>query len=66
METILSYYFIFGLGFYVGMSLKDPKVFIGTDLAGVLKGLLLGLVFWPLGIVVQGILAIEGTNQSKK
>lgn len=51
-------YLIFGAGFYIGMCAKDPSGFIDADLASIIRGLLIGLVFWPIGLTVQIIFAI--------
>lgn len=55
----LYLYLFYGLGFYTGMAVKDPLSFATADLASIFRGLLLGLFFWPIGLIVAVYLAME-------
>ncbi len=62
LETFLaigSLYFTFGLGLYLGLALKDPKGFLKADAAGLMRGLILGILFWPIGLIVQVLFVID-------
>lgn len=58
MREILVWYFSFGIGFYVGMCVKDPWGFVDASVAAILRGLLLGIVFWPIGLIIQVVFAL--------
>lgn len=60
--SMLAVYFSFGLGFYTGLALKDPMGFVNASSADLIRGLLLGIVFWPIGLVIQIIFTIERMN----
>lgn len=60
---MIAIYFAAGIGFYIGIAMKDPKSFVKADMASLLRGLLLGLVAWPLGMVVQLYFCMEEMNQ---
>jgi len=62
---MIALYFAVGIGFYLGLALKDPKGFINADSAAIIRGLLLGVVFWPIGMIVQTYLSIEALNEKK-
>lgn len=55
---MIGLYFAFGVGFYVGLALKDPRGFVKADTASLLRGIVLGIVFWPIGLIVQTVFAI--------
>jgi hypothetical protein len=59
MLSALIMYLIFGAGFYVGAASKDPKGFIDASAADLMRGLLIGIPFWPVGLVVQVIFALK-------
>ncbi len=50
---MIGLYFAVGIGFYLGLALKDPKGFVDADAASLTRGLLLGIAFWPIGMLVQ-------------
>jgi len=52
-------YLVFGLGFYLGLAIQDPEGFVQADAAAILRGLLLGVVFWPIGLAIKTYFAIE-------
>lgn len=52
-------YFIFGIGFYIGLACKEPEGFVNSSVAGLIRGLLLGILFWPIGIVVSLVFAMD-------
>ena len=54
----MIYYFMFGLGFYIGLACKDPEGFVEANASSLLRGLLLGIVFWPVGLIVQVFAAL--------
>lgn len=51
--TFLAYYLTFGAGMYVGMCLKNPLGFVKADAASLIRGLILGIPFWPVGMIIQ-------------
>lgn len=59
MLFFISHYIFFGLGFYTGMSLKEPATFIHADTASIIRGFLLGILFWPIGLIIQVVHALE-------
>lgn len=62
---MIGLYFAFGVGFYLGLAVKDPKGFTDADAASLIRGLLLGIVFWPIGLIVQIIFALGELNGDK-
>lgn len=46
-------YFVFGLGLYIGLALNNPMSFLDANAAGLIRGFLLAVVFWPIGIVIK-------------
>ena len=46
-------YLTFGLGFYIGMALQNPTSFTNADTASLLRGLILGVLAWPIGVMYQ-------------
>jgi hypothetical protein len=54
----MLYYFTFGIGFYIGLALKNPKSFVNANSAAIIRGLLLGVVFWPIGVILETWAAI--------
>jgi len=46
----LACYFSVGVGFYIGLSLHNPKGFINANAAALIRGFLLGVPFWPIGL----------------
>jgi hypothetical protein len=59
-------YLAFGLGFYIGLSLKDPQGFVKASLASLLRGLLLGIFFWPIGLIVQTYFSLNLLKRSSE
>jgi hypothetical protein len=53
MSTFLSHYLAIGVGMYAGMCLKDPSGFVKADAASLLRGLIIGIPFWPIGVIIQ-------------
>ena len=64
--SFLLGYLLLGIGFYIGMVLNNHKTFIGAPTSSVINGLLLGLVFWPIGMVVKLIMVIVPIMNSEK
>lgn len=58
MREILIWYFSFGIGFYVGMCVKNPWGFAKASVAAILRGILLGIFFWPIGLIVQVVFVL--------
>jgi hypothetical protein len=55
----VSEYFIFGAGFYVGMCSMNPVGFVEAPLVGIIRGLLIGFVLWPVGLIWNVVVAID-------
>jgi hypothetical protein len=66
MLEILSYYLIFGIGFYIGLALKDTRSFLNANIESILRGLLLGIIFWPIGLIIQIVFAIQDLKPKNK
>lgn len=49
---IVTYLYI-GLGFYLGLAASNPKSFGTSDLSGLIRGILMGFLFWPIGIMFK-------------
>jgi hypothetical protein len=63
MTPFLTVYLSVGCGFYLGLSAMNPFGFVDANAAGLIRGFLLGLVFWPVGLMYQvyhAIKALEG------
>ncbi len=43
-------YFTFGLGFYIGVSVARPSYFKDSNITGIVRGFIFGVVFWPFAI----------------
>lgn len=56
---MIEFYFAFGIGFYIGLCSKDPRGFVNASAAAILRGLLLGILFWPIGLIVRTVWAIN-------
>jgi hypothetical protein len=41
------------MGLYVGLALKNPMRFLEANTAGLIRGLILGILFWPIGIMIE-------------
>jgi hypothetical protein len=65
VQEILRLYFTFGLGFYIGLVAKEPEGFVEAKTAALLRGLLLGIVFWPIGLIVQVVFAIMKLSEAE-
>ncbi len=52
-------YITFGLGFYTGLALKSYKTFRKATVLGVISGIILGVLIWPAGILIQHVLNTE-------
>lgn len=59
MSEFLMAYVSFGAGFYIAMCSIDPLGFVKASFAGLLRGMLIGLVFWPIGLIYNVIMAIK-------
>jgi hypothetical protein len=57
---------IFGFAFYLGLCLKDPLGFIKAGMDSLARGLFLGTLFWPVGLVVQTYWAIKTIEEYEK
>lgn len=62
-SLLIGLYLAFGLGFYIGMSVKDPTGFLQANPAGLIRGLILGFIVWPVGLIFSVYLAIEELNE---
>lgn len=58
MIDLIILYFVFGAGLYTGLTLNNPMSFVDASLASLLRGLLLGFIVWPVGIIVQVVLIL--------
>lgn len=61
----MNEYIFFGLGFYIALTTCNPKGFAKADMASLLRGILLGLVFWPIGLIFQIYIAIKLLESNK-
>lgn len=66
MELFLTAYFSVGCGFYLGLSSMNPFGFIEADAASLIRGFLLGVVFWPIGLIYQVYYAIKELDTGKR
>jgi hypothetical protein len=57
----LVLYFTFGVGLYIGLTLNNPMSFLKASAAAIIRGLLLGIVFWPIGIIIKIVMIM--TNE---
>lgn len=55
----LTHYLAIGTGFYVGTALGNLSSFVNASLAGLFRGLLVGFVAWPIGVILQLIFAVK-------
>lgn len=53
MSLIFIAYFAFGIGFYVALTMSNPKSFINATTADIMRGILVALIFWPIGLMIQ-------------
>lgn len=58
MINIIIIYFIFGAGFYIGLTANNPCSFKNGTTASLIRGFLLGFIFWPVGLIYSIIRAI--------
>lgn len=63
IPELICLYFSFGCGFYIGTSVARVASFVSADLASLLRGILLGLVFWPIGLIIQTIYAVDESRR---
>jgi hypothetical protein len=49
----MTHYLVFGIGFYIGAAIKDPQGFSDADAASLIRGLIIGILFWPIGLIIQ-------------
>lgn len=59
----MTEYLAFGLGFYIGLALKNPEGFIKADAASLVRGLIIGILIWPIGVIVETVWAIQRLNE---
>jgi hypothetical protein len=59
----MDYYLTFGLGFYTAASLFNLHTFKSATPMSVLRGLLLGVLLWPIGVIVILGLSYQGRNE---
>lgn len=59
MSELLIAYFAAGVGFYVGLLVKNPKGFLNASLADIIRGLIIGLFIWPIGLVVSVVMVMN-------
>lgn len=57
MDIVIAY-FSFGAGMYIGLALNNPMSFMDADAASLIRGFLIGFIFWPVGLVVKIIQAM--------
>lgn len=50
MNFIFGYLF-FGLGFYIGLALNNPKSFRNVHLASIIRGLVFAIILWPISLI---------------
>ena len=46
-------YLCIGIGFYLGLSLNNPMSFLDADAAGLIRGFILAVPFWPIGVIIK-------------
>lgn len=63
---MISLYFTFGIGFYVGLCLKEPHGFTSARPADIFRGLILGILFWPIGLIIQTVWAIDSLKAPER
>lgn len=44
-------YLAIGLGFYTGVALCRPHTFRGAPVLAIIRGVLFGILLWPLSVV---------------
>jgi len=59
---MISYYLAVGVGVYLSASASHFNSFKNASTVSIIKGILLGLVFWPIGIT---ILYLENNTDKK-
>lgn len=59
MSIVFTGYFAFGIGFYLALTMCNIKAFMNASAADILRGILMGLVLWPIGLIVQVCLMME-------
>jgi len=59
MPLFFLLYLAVGIGFYMGLALKDRKSFSGATWSEIADGLILGIPLWPIGVVVMLFLLKE-------
>ena len=50
------FYLLIGLGVYMGVAAATPDSFAHATAAGIIRGLLLGVIAWPMAVVIVTIL----------
>lgn len=51
---MIELYFAIGAGFYLGLAMNNVESFkTNTPVIYILGGILLGFVFWPIGVIVK-------------
>lgn len=53
MSIVITAYFAFGIGFYLALAMSNIKSFMDATPADLIRGILVGLIFWPIGLVIQ-------------
>ncbi len=49
--TLIIYYLLIGVGFWMGLSVARLKTFKNASFFSVLKGLLFGILAWPFALI---------------
>ena len=54
----LILYFTFGLGLYIGLALNNPMSFLDANASGLIRGLILGILLWPICIIIRIVMIL--------
>jgi len=55
----MIYYLLVGLGVYLAASASNPNSFKGASLFAIAKGAILGMLLWPIGLVLLYLVSKE-------
>jgi hypothetical protein len=53
MQLFLVCWFSIGIGFYLGQWMNNPLGWLEATAAGLIRGVLICIPFWPIGIVIK-------------